>query len=238
MTADTAAVLVAAGQGRRMGGMNKALLRLGGRPVLEYSLRTLRESPSIGRILLVMNAFDLERLAAEWQTDPMTLGADEVVAGGEERWLSSRNGCEAAAKSALPYLLVHDAARPLLQAKDLESVLAAARKSGAALAAEPLSDTLKQSCSDTRVQSTVPREGLWRAQTPQVARMQWMLQAFSSWNTATDGLPTDESMMLERIGHPPELVPCQGPNFKITLPRDLLLAEALMRDSAVVDFGS
>jgi len=238
MTADTAAVLVAAGQGRRMGGMNKALLRLGGRPVLEYSLQTLRECPSVGRIILVMNDFDLERLTAEWHTDPTALGIDEVVDGGPERWLSSQNGCKAAAKSGLPYLLVHDAARPLLQAEDLQSVLAAARKSGAALAAEPLADTLKQSCSDTRVQSTVPREGLWRAQTPQVAKSAWMLEAFSSWDTAVDGLPTDESMMLESIGHPPELVPCQGPNFKITLPRDLLLAEALMRDAAVVDFGS
>lgn len=237
MTADTAAVLVAAGQGRRMGGMNKALLRLGGRPVLEYSLQTLRKSPSIGRIVLVMNDFDVERLAAEWHTDPASMGVDEVVAGGEERWLSSQNGCMAAG-SDLPYLLVHDAARPLLQAKDLEAVLSAARKSGAALAAEPLADTLKQSCADTRVKSTVPRQGLWRAQTPQVAKTEWMRLAFESWDTTTDGLPTDESMMLENIGHPPELVPCQGPNFKITLPRDLLLAEALMRDSMVVDFGS
>ena len=237
MTADTVAVLVAAGQGRRMGGMNKALLRLGGRPVLDYSLQTLRKSPSIGRIVLVMNPIDIQRLADEWHTDPASLGVDEVVAGGEERWLSSQNGCLAAGTD-LPYLLVHDAARPLLQSSDLEAVLQAARKSGAALAAEPLADTLKQSCSDTRVQSTVPREGLWRAQTPQVAKTDWMLKAFSSWDTQADGLPTDESMMLENIGHPPELVPCQGPNFKITLPRDLLLAEALMRESMAVDFGS
>ncbi|MDA0668010.1 MAG: 2-C-methyl-D-erythritol 4-phosphate cytidylyltransferase [Planctomycetota bacterium] len=237
MTADTAAVLVAAGQGRRMGGVNKALMRLAGRPVLEYSLHTLRKSPSIGRIILVMNDFDVQRLADEWHTDPASLGVDQVVAGGEERWLSSKNGCWAAG-SDLPYLLVHDAARPLLQAEDLEAVLRAARKTGAALAAEPLSDTLKQSCADTRVQSTVPREGLWRAQTPQVAKTEWMRQAFSSWDTAADGLPTDESMMLENIGHPPELVPCQGPNFKITLPRDLLLAEALLRNSMALDFGS
>ncbi|MFK5956299.1 MAG: 2-C-methyl-D-erythritol 4-phosphate cytidylyltransferase [Planctomycetota bacterium] len=237
MTADTAAVLVAAGRGRRMGGINKALLRLGERPLLDYSLRTLLASPSIGRIVLVMNAMDLQRFTDEWHCTPSEMGVDEIVAGGSERWLSSQNGCIAAGKD-FPYLLVHDAARPLLQASDLESVLQAARKTGAALAAEPLADTLKQSCTDTRVQTTVPREGLWRAQTPQVAKTEWMLQAFADWNPAVDGLPTDESMMLEKIGHPVELVPCQGPNFKITLPRDLLLAEALMRETQAVQHDS
>lgn len=237
MIADTAAVLVAAGLGRRMGGTNKALLRLAGRPVLAHSLDTLKKSPSIGRIYLVMNDLDLHRLADEWHTDPAALGADVVVAGGTERWISSRNGCTAAGTD-LPYLLVHDAARPLLTAEDLEAVLEAARRSGAALAAEPLADTLKQSCADTRVQQTVPREGLWRAQTPQVARSTWMLEAFAAWDPATQGLPTDESMLLENIQHAPELVPCQGPNFKITLPRDLLLAEALLRDAQLADHGS
>ncbi|MHC4380155.1 MAG: 2-C-methyl-D-erythritol 4-phosphate cytidylyltransferase [Planctomycetota bacterium] len=237
MTADTAAVLVAAGLGRRMGGTNKALLRLAGRPVLAHSLETLKSSPSIGRIYLVMNDLDLQRLHDEWHTDPVALGADEVVAGGAERWLSSRNGCYAAG-NGLPYLLVHDAARPLLAAEDLESVLAAARRSGAALAAEPLADTLKQGCSDTRVQQTLPREGLWRAQTPQVAKSAWMLAAFEAWDVESQGLPTDESMMLEHLGHAPELIPCHGPNFKITLPRDLLLAEALLRDAQLADHGS
>jgi len=237
MTADTTAVLVAAGLGRRMGGVNKALLNLRGRPVLDYSLQTLLASPSIGRIVLVMNEVDLQRLAAEWHRNPAEMKVDVVVSGGAERWLSSQNGCLAAGKEH-PYLLVHDAARPLLQAADLEAVLEAARKTGAALAAEPLADTLKQSCSDTRVQATVPREGLWRAQTPQVAKAEWMLQAFADWDPAVDGLPTDESMMLEKIGHPVELVPCQGPNFKITLPRDLLLAEALMHDSQALHHGS
>ena len=220
-----------------MGGTNKALLGLAGRPVLAHSLDTLKASPSIGRIYLVMNDLDLLRLADEWHTDPSTLGADEVVSGGSERWLSSRNGCTAAGTD-LPMLLVHDAARPLLTSEDLEAVLAAARRTGAALAAEPLADTLKQGCSDTRVQQTVPREGLWRAQTPQVAKSVWMLEAFQAWDVEAQGLPTDESMLLEHVGHAPELVPCQGPNFKITLPRDLLLAEALLRDTQLTDHGS
>ncbi len=226
MTADTAAVLLAAGCGRRVGGTNKALLGLANKPLLAHSLRTLSQSPAIGQIVVVMSAKDCQRMAQEWHTDPLHLGANLVVAGGAERWLSSRNGCEAC--DDFPFLLVHDAARPLLHAEDLDAVIAAAREHGAALAAEPCADTLKQSCADTRVQQTIPRAGLWRAQTPQVAKRNWMLEAFSAWEVEQSGLPTDESMMLEYCGHAPQLVPCQHPNFKITVPRDLLLAEALL----------
>ena len=229
MSADTAAVLVAAGLGRRMGGINKTLMRLAGKPVLAHSLATFRACASVGQIIVVMKDADLERLAAEWHTTPQQLGADLVVAGGAERWLSSRNGCRAAS-SAMDYLLVHDAARPLVTADDIEAVIAGARRSGAAIAAEPVADTLKMSCAEDRVQSTMSRDSMWRALTPQVARFDWMLDAFAKWDSDSHGLPTDESMMLEHCGHAPELVASTSPNFKITAPRDLLLAEALLRD--------
>ena len=229
MSADTAAVLVAAGLGRRMGGTNKTLMRLAGRPVLAHSLATFRTCPSVGRIIVVMKEADRERLEAEWHTSAEALGADLVVGGGAERWLSSRNGCEAAGRD-LDYLLVHDAARPLVTADDIEAVIAGARRSGAAIAAEPVADTLKMSCAEDRVQSTMSRDSMWRALTPQVARTDWMLDAFAQWNAQSSGLPTDESMMLEHCGHAPELVAGSSPNFKITAPRDLLLAEALLRD--------
>ncbi|MDP7062505.1 MAG: 2-C-methyl-D-erythritol 4-phosphate cytidylyltransferase [Planctomycetota bacterium] len=229
MGADTAAVLVAAGLGRRMGERNKTLMRLAGKPVLEHSLATFRACPSIGQIIVVMKEVDLERLAAEWHTTPQELGADVVVVGGAERWLSSRNGCEAA-NPEMDYLLVHDAARPLVTASDVEAVIAGARRSGAAIAAQPVTDTLKMSCAEDRVQSTMSRDSMWRALTPQVARFDWMLDAFAQWNVDANGLPTDESMMLEHCGHAPELIAGHSPNFKITAPRDLLLAEALFRD--------
>jgi len=177
-----------------------------------------------------MKEVDIERLAAEWHTTPEELGADLVVNGGAERWLSSRNGCTAAG-SDLPYLLVHDAARPLVTTDDIEAVIAGARTTGAAIAAEPVADTLKMSCAEDRVQATMSREGMWRALTPQVARSEWMLEAFEKWDADVDGLPTDESMMLEKCGYAPELVASTGPNFKITAPRDLLLAEALLREA-------
>lgn len=231
MSADTSAVLVAAGMGRRMGGINKTLMGLAGRSVLAHSLETFRACPSVGRIVVVMKEIDLERLQAEWHTTPQELGADLVVAGGAERWLSSRNGCEAAGTD-LPYMLVHDAARPLVCAADIEAVITAARRNGAAIAAEPVADTLKMACAEDRVQATMSRECMWRALTPQAARSEWMLEAFAKWDSAADGLPTDESMMLEKCGHAPELVASTGPNFKITAPRDLLLAEALLGEQS------
>lgn len=227
MGASVSAIVVAAGSGRRMGGTNKALLGLAGEPMLARSLRALREVEAVGQLTVVMNPADVERLQAEWHLSPAELGADQVVAGGAERWLSSRHGCEAAAEA--PYLLVHDAARPLVQSADIAAVIAAADEHGAALLAEPLADTLKSSGQDTHVCGTVSREGLWRAQTPQVARRDWMLEAFARWEAERQDTPTDESMMLELLGHAPRLVASSAPNFKVTTPRDLQLAEALLR---------
>ncbi len=232
MVSDTAAVIVAAGQGRRMGGTNKALMRLNGQPLLAYSIRAFRACASIGRIVVVMNDYDIKRMQAEWSTSPTHLGADLTVAGGSERWISSRNGVEAICDGH-DYVLVHDAARPLIGSTDIESVISSMRQHGCAIAAEPLADTLKQSCGDTRVTLTVDRQDLWRAQTPQGAKCETMLEAFSSWDAKAMGLPTDESMMLEKIGRHPELVACSNPNFKLTSPRDLYVAEALLQCGSI-----
>ena len=227
MAQDTAAVVVAAGAGRRLGGSNKALLPLGGRPMLAWSLAALRAAPSVGQIIVVMSAADDARLRAEAGRDARGCGADLVVPGGAERWESSRAGV-LAADPALSLVLVHDAARPLLTADDVERVLAATRLHGAALLAEVLTDTLKQADSQGLVLRTVDRLGLWRAQTPQAARRADLLTSFTAWQAANKGLPTDEAMLLEAAGLAPALITASTPNFKVTLPHDLLLAEAIL----------
>lgn len=227
MPQDTAAVVLAAGSGRRLGGAAKALLPLGGRPVLAWSLAALRAAPSVRQIVVVMKAADEDALRERWRCDARALGADLVVAGGAERWLSSRAGVEAA-DPGLPLTIVHDAARPLLRADEAERLIGAVRSSGAALLAEPLADTLKQADAAGRVLRTVPREGLWRAQTPQGARRALLLAAFAQWDAARDGLPTDESALLERAGAAPALVEARAPNPKLTHPQDLAAAEALL----------
>jgi 2-C-methyl-D-erythritol 4-phosphate cytidylyltransferase len=227
MPQDTAAVVLAAGSGRRLGGAAKALLPLGGRPVLAWSLAALRASPSVGQIVVVMRAADEETLRTQWRTDARALGADLVVAGGTERWLSSRAGVEAT-DPAWSLAIVHDAARPLLRADEVERLIAAVRAHGAALLAEPLADTLKEADAAGRVLRTVPRAGLWRAHTPQGARRALLLAAFARWDAALDGLPTDESALLERAGTAPTLVEARAPNPKLTYPQDLAAAAALL----------
>ena len=227
MAQDTAAVVVAAGAGRRLGGSNKALLPLCGRPMLAWCLAALRAAPSVGQVIVVMSAADDARLSAEAGGNARSLGADLVVPGGAERWESSLAGV-LAADPALPWVLVHDSARPLLTADDVERVLAATRLHGAALLAETLADTLKQSDAEGRVRRTVDRSGLWRAQTPQAARRADLLASFAAWKAHGKGVPTDEAMLLEQSGFAPALVPASTPNFKVTLPHDLLLDEAIL----------
>ena len=231
MPVDTAAVLVAAGQGRRLGGTNKALLPLGGESLLAHALRALRAAPSIAEIVVVLGDADHAAFEARWGVRAEALGAHRVVPGGAERWLSSRAGCSAS-DPGLDFLLVHDCARPLVEAADIEAVLAAARASGAALLAEPRADLLKQADADGRVAATLPREGLWRASTPQAARRAVLLQAFERW-PADQPPPTDESAVLEAAGVHPLLVAASRPNPKITRAADLPLAEALLAARAL-----
>lgn len=219
MAQDTAAVLLAAGLGRRFGGGGKAWAELGGRPLLAWSLEALRAAPSVAQVVVVVRPEDFARARA--------LGAEALAEGGAERWRSCAQGLRAA-DPALPLLIVHDAARPLLRADEAERVIAATRAHGAALLAEPLADTLKEAGADGRVRRTLPRAGLWRALTPQGARRDWLLEALDAWDESAHGLPTDESALLERAGRAPALVEARAPNPKITWPRDLAAAEALL----------
>ncbi len=230
MEPDTAVIVLAAGRGRRLGRGNKALLELGGEPLLARSLRAAREAAAVAEVVLVMMPEDVAALEQRWRCSPAQLGADRVVSGGEERWLSSRAGCQAA-DPGLPLLLVHDAARALVRAELFDAVAAAARERGAALAAAPVADTLKRAGGDGAVAATVDRDGLWAAQTPQGGRRDWLLEAFARWQPG-DGLPTDEAMLLEAAGHPPALVPAPTDNAKITTAADLALAEALLQSRA------
>ncbi|RMH03835.1 MAG: 2-C-methyl-D-erythritol 4-phosphate cytidylyltransferase [Planctomycetota bacterium] len=225
MRPDTAVVVLAAGRGRRLGRGNKALLELAGEPLLARSLRAARAAAGTSEVVLVMPPRDAAAFAERWGRPPEAFGADRVVPGGAERWESSRAGCAAATAE---FVLVHDAARALVEAELFEAVAAAVREHGAALAAAPVADTLKRSTPDGRSSGTLSREGIWAAQTPQGARRDLLLAAFEAWDPAARGLPTDESSLLEAAGHQPVLVEAPSTNRKITTPADLELAEALL----------
>ncbi len=223
------AVIVAAGGGSRFGGERpKQLARLGDRPVLAHTLAAFESSPLISEIILVLPADQLEAMLEE-TVRPFGFTRVKAVAGGASRTESTRRGFAA---SAGDLILVHDGVRPLVRPELIEAVARAAREHGAALAAVPVSDTLKEVADDGLVHKTVDRERLWRAQTPQGFGREILARALS---TAGPAEATDDIGLVERLGIRAAVVPGSAINLKITTPEDMILAEALLRRPAATD---
>jgi 2-C-methyl-D-erythritol 4-phosphate cytidylyltransferase len=150
-------------------------------------------------------------------------GRAALVAGGATRSASVRRGFQALGADPGDLVCIHDAARPLITAAEIESVLAAARSSGAATAATPIVDTVKR-VEGERIVATIDREGLYAAGTPQAFRADLLSRAFETGREATD-----EAGLLEALGVVVTAVPVSRWNLKITTPEDLELAEALLK---------
>ena len=217
------AVVVAAGEGARFG-KAKAFVGLAGVPMIAHSLIVLAKVPAIEGVVLVVSKAQLdEGLALVEATVPAI--AVEVVAGGSTRQESVRAGL-AAVPSKARSVVVHDAARPLVTAALVESSLAALGDAAGAVVAVPAHDTLKREDGGS-VKETVPRDGLWRAQTPQAFRADVLRAAHE--RAAADGVDlTDDAALVERIGERVVIVPGDERNMKVTTPEDLTIAEALL----------
>ena len=232
-TGSTGAIVVGAGSGRRLGGVDKAFLQVAGRPLLACSVAVFEHAPEVDHICLVLSEASLERgraLARErnWRK------VRAVVPGGPERQDSVRAGLQ-----ALPgceWVLVHDAARPLITRDLVRAGLRLAQQYGAAVAATPVRDTLKRvagGAADTAgegsvVEATVDRTGLWAAQTPQVFRAAVLRAAYEA-AALHPGAYTDDAALVEATGHPVHVFPGLPENIKVTLPEDVAIAEALLR---------
>jgi 2-C-methyl-D-erythritol 4-phosphate cytidylyltransferase len=223
-----AVLVLAAGRGERFGaGQPKAFQPLAGRPLVVHAVEALAACATIDAIVPVLPAVEIDRLAA-WQWSAIAAGKVVApVAGGAERQDSMRAGL-----SALPVevelVAIHDAARPLVRPSDVARVIAAAARSGAALLAVPVRDTLKR-VREGRVVETPPREGLWAAQTPQVFRAALLREALAK--AEADGFQgTDDAQLIERLGCAVEIVEGDPSNLKITWPADLAWAEACLRE--------
>lgn len=220
-----AAVIVAAGRGERLGDPAKAMISLAGRPMLAWSLDAIAASGATREIVVVVGAQvreAVERLVAggTWKK-PIAL-----VAGGDRRQDSVAAGV-AAASADVPLVVVHDAARPLALTALFERCIEVAARRGAAIAAIPLADTLKRVDGDAIV-GTVPRAGLWVAQTPQVFRRAVIAAAIA--HGQQDGVTvTDEASLCEALGIEVAVVPGDPTNIKVTHPDDIAVAEALLR---------
>ena len=228
MPPDVGVIIVAAGRGARVGGTPKQFRDLAGVPVLLRALRPFTSHPTVACTVVALPAADASA-PPEWLA-PLVGERLRVVAGGRERGDSVRS-----AMAALPAhcatVLVHDGARPLVSRETIDAVIAAAARGVGAVAAVPLGDTLKEveeGASSLVVERTIPRQRLWRAQTPQGfprALLERALQAAAA--DAVQG--TDDAELVERIGGRVEIVPDQPSNLKLTTPADFALADALVR---------
>lgn len=230
-----AALIVAAGRGTRAsapgtadapGAPPKQYALLSGRPVLAHSVAAFAAEPSISSILVVIHPDD--RPAYDASVPPDTSGLLAPVHGGATRQDSVRLGLEALADRAPEAVLIHDAARPFVTPDLARRVLAALETHPAAIAAEPLADTLKRDAGDGTIGATLPRTGLWKAQTPQGFRYREILALHR--RAAAEGRHdfTDDAALAEWAGLPVALVPASGRNFKITTPEDMAMAEQLL----------
>lgn len=217
------ALIVAAGSGRRMG-FDKIVAPLAGRPVVAWSLEAFQNCPDIIEGILV---------CADGRQDEFRSLAvpfpkfRRVVSGGAERVDSVLNGLAAIEAGQDTLIAVHDGARPLITPAVISAVLAAARGAGAAVAAEPVSETLHRAGEGGQLLETVVRENLWAMQTPQAAGLGDLKAALSAIRRA-GRVATDEISALLEIGLRPTPVSHGTPNFKVTWPRDLEVAESVL----------
>lgn len=219
-------MVVAAGRGLRMGGVDKCALEIAGRSVLAWSVAAIAAATE--SVVVVVAADRLAEWGACAAVERWPVAA--LVPGGETRGDSVRAGFDAlrGLLHTMDTVAIHDGARPLVSPAHIRACLAAAAASGAAILAAPVTDTIKRVAA-TRVVETLDRTTLWAAQTPQCFRAPLLADAFD-WMRATGAGPfTDEAGMVEAYGLPVTVVPGDPTNIKVTTPGDLHVAAALLR---------
>lgn len=214
------AIVLAAGSSQRMGGQDKLLAVVGGKPVLVHTLRAFEQCAAIDQVIVVLSEANANTVL------PLLRPFKKVTRtthGGPRRQDSVRNGLYSLTPSEL--VVVHDGARPLVTPGIISHGLAIARETGAAAAAVPIVETIKAAHEDGRVTRTVPRAGLWAVQTPQVFKYDILLDAHERIRDDV----TDDCAMVERLGYPVYLYESSRLNLKVTTPEDLRLVDALLR---------
>lgn len=222
----TLAIIPSAGMGRRMGSLKKNYLMLLGKPVLARTIEQFESSGMVDSIVLVVPPSGEEFCRAGIVEAYGFKKVARIVPGGAERQDSVENGLRAAGR-AFDIVLVHDGARPLVTVEIIENTIRAAAGCGAAIAAVPVKDTIKEAGGGFIV-ATLPREALLSVQTPQAFSLSVLEEAFS--RAKEDGFTgTDESSLVERTGRPVKAVQGSYENIKITTPEDLAIAECILK---------
>ncbi len=218
---DVGVIIVAAGRGARFGGEQlKQYLPLAGIPVVLHALRPFTSHPDVRQVALVLPPEEVISPPA-WLS-PLIGKALVAVPGGLERGDSVAAGL-AALDEECTVVLVHDGARPFPPRDVIDAGIAAARAGHSAVPALPVADTIKRADKYGRVLGTVPREGLWRVQTPQAFPRATLLRAHAA--ARLEGITgTDDASLVERLGELVELLPGAARNLKITTADDAALA--------------
>lgn len=206
----------------------KPFITLQGEPIWYRSVVPFLRRSDVVQVVIAVSPEDLDWFQIRFAAQLSHLRGVQVVAGGAER----ADTVEAALREIpenVDLIAVHDAARPLIHAETIEAVVQAAQRTGAAIPATSISSTIKRVDAQQLVTETVPRAGLWAAQTPQIVRHDWLRRAFAERGSFQ---PTDEAQLIERLGLPVEVVTSWASNIKITTQDDLDLAEALLARSA------
>ena len=219
------AIILAGGKSERMGGVSKQLVTVGGTPVVVLSALAYENCPEVSEIVVVCREDELaavEKLMKEYKVGKFRC----AVAGGQTRFDSMKNGFEHIGVDA-DYVAVHDAARCLITPEQISSVVASAMKNGAAIAASKTTDTIKIADKNGVITSTVDRSAAWNAQTPQV--MKKAMLEVGIYVPREDGFSvTDDAMLVETLGFKVSVVDCGYENIKITTPKDVAVAEAII----------
>lgn len=224
-------ILPAAGLGTRMAGPQpKQFLALGGVPILIHSLRAFAAVPRVSSIYVAVRNTEMERVQAQIAEYGFAERV-KVVEGGDTRQESVSHALAALPAEPEDIVLVHDAVRPLIDAATIERTIDAVAEQGAAIVGMPAVDTIKQverTAHGALITSTIPREYVVLAQTPQGFRYGVLQKAFAE--AMADGfVGTDEASVVERAGNPVAVVHGSQVNLKITQPGDLELAEFYLR---------
>jgi 2-C-methyl-D-erythritol 4-phosphate cytidylyltransferase len=221
-----AVIMPAAGRSSRFGGREKKpFTSLDGRPVWQRSAELFWNRDTVSKVYIVISPEDREEFRSRFQHLLLFANA-EVVEGGTERFDSVANAL-ARVPQSVEFVAVHDAVRPLATPALIDAVFQEAFRTGAAMLAIPVADTLKR-VEAGLITGTVSRENVWQAQTPQVFRREWLVEAY----TKRTGGVTDDAQLIEALGHPVAVVPGSPFNFKITTQDDLQLAEAIAKQRA------
>lgn len=222
------AIIVAGGNSQRMG-FDKLFAVIAGEPVIAHSIRAFEGATSVSEIIVVAREQrhdEIRKISSRAEFKKIRA----IIPGGERRQDSVRAGLDRIDRD-VNYVAVHDAARPLITPKQIERAFEQCRVHGAAALAQPVNDTLKRADADLLVVGLVDRHQLYAMQTPQIFERKLIEDAYRGVY-AEKASVTDEVSAVERLGHKIALILNDDFNFKITYPRDLPVADLILRERA------